>query len=93
MWRFPRSHPSLDGKVAVAILFEILRCGCLLGFSVQLSFGVASGPRRPLVSGARRIEQAMRPTCALAVVQDLETHCAGMTRVSMRLVADFPSRA
>ena len=30
----------------------------------------------------------MRPTCALAVVQDLETHCAGMTRVSMILVAD-----
>ena len=25
---------SLSGKVAVAILFEILRCSCLLGFSV-----------------------------------------------------------
>ena len=89
---------SLAGKVAVAILFEILRCSCLLGFSVQLSFGVATlriciRPRRPLVSGARRIERAMRPTCALAVVQDLETHCAGMTRVSMRPVSDFPSRA
>ena len=89
---------SLSGKVAVAILFEILRCSCLLGFSVQLSFGVATlriciKPRRPLVSGARRIGRAMRPTCALAVVQDLETHCAGMTRVNMRLVADFPSRA
>ena len=33
---------SLAGKVAVAILFEILRCSCLLGFSVQLSFGVAT---------------------------------------------------
>ena len=40
------------------------------------------------VSGARRVGLAMRPTCTLAVVQDLETHCAGMTRVSMRLVAD-----
>ena len=80
---------SLSGKVAVAILFEILRCSCLLGFSIQLSFGVATSricirPRRPLESGARRIEQAMRPTCALAVVQDLETHCAGMTRVGLR---------
>ena len=28
------------------------------------------------------------PTCTLAVVQDLETHCTGMSRVSMRLVAD-----
>ena len=50
-------------------------------------------PRRPLVSGARRIGQAIRPTCAIVVVQDLETHCAEMTRVGMRLVADFPSRA
>ena len=41
------------------------------------------------MSGAKRIERAMRPTCALAVVHDLETHCAGMTRVSMRPVADF----
>ena len=45
---------SLAGQVTVAILFEILRCSCLLGFSVQLSFGVATSricirPRRPLV--------------------------------------------
>ena len=37
------SFPSLlAGKVAVAILFEILRCSCLLGCSVQLSFCVAT---------------------------------------------------
>ena len=78
----------LADKVAVAILCEFLGCSCLLGFRFQLSFGVATlriciRPRRPLMSGARRIERAMRPTCALAVVQGLETHFAGMTRVSM----------
>ena len=57
---------SLAGKVAVAILFEILRCSCLLRFSVQLFFGVATlriciRPRRPLVSGARREQHE---TCA-----------------------------
>ena len=30
----------------------------------------------------------MRPTCSLAVDQDLETHCARLARVSVRLVAD-----
>ena len=65
---------SLAGKVAVAILFEILRCSCLLGCSFQLSFGVATlrvciRPRRPLVSGVNHVNQAMRPTCSLAVVQ------------------------
>ena len=62
---------SLPGKVAVAILVEILRCSCLFGFGVQLSFGVetlrvCNWPRRPLVSGVRRIGRAMRPTCELA---------------------------
>ena len=64
----------------------------LLGCSVQLSFGVATlriciRPRRPLVSGVKRVGRAMRPTCSLAVDKDLETHCAGLARVSMRLVA------
>ena len=93
MWRLPRFPSSLAGKVAVAILWEILRCSCLLGCSVQLSFGVATlriciRPRRPLVSGVKRVGRAMRPTCSLAVDQDLETHCAGLARVSMILVAD-----
>ena len=68
-----------------------LGCSCLLRRSVQLSFGVATvriciRPRRPIVSGVKRIGRAMRPTCALAVDQDLETHCARLVRVSMRLV-------
>ena len=93
MWRLPRFPSSLAGKVAVAILFEILGSSCLLGCSVQLSFGVATlriciRPCRPLVSGVKRVGRSMRPTCSLAVDQDLEAHCARLARVSMRLVAD-----
>ena len=67
-------------------------------FLIERMIGIATlririRPRRPLVSGARRIGRAIRPTCAIAVVQDLETHYAEMTRVGVRLVADFPSRA
>ena len=96
MWRLPRSHPSLAGKVASRV--NLLRCclrslrsRCLLGRSIQLlcvaTLRICIGPRRPLVSGASCAGRAMRPTCTLAVVQDLETHCTGMSRVSMRLVA------
>ena len=75
-----------------AILFEILGCSCLLGCSVPLSFGVAAlriciRSRRSIVSGVKRVGRSMRPTCSLAVDQELETHCARLVRVSMRLVA------